>query len=552
MADYSKMSDAELMALVKPPSAATDYSKMSDADLLKVVNKPSALDEAYSSFDTGVAKGAAGLLGSVGDLTNLGAKGIEKASDFVNEKLGLPKYERPKEKGPIASFLDRNLPTSESMAREIQNRYYGGEKPYEPQTTPGRYIGKVGEFAASAPLMPGGLVAKALATAGGGVGAGGGGDIAENISGPDARMYGELIGGVAGAMSPSALGRVVTPFPATAQRQRAVDALREEGVTSLTAGQRTGSPALRYAESILGDAPGAGQGAANIQREGQEQFTRAAMRRAGQGLEDATPETLAANNARLGNQFEELSMRNALTPDNQFITDLTRSVRDYRNVPNSQQRALVQGYIDDIIGHVNAGQMSGAQYQEMRSRLSRQSNSLRNSDPTLSDALRDMRNALDNAMERSIPPGSPDAELWRQSRREYGSQKTIEQAASRAGEATAEGQIVPANLRNAVSAQNRGAYARGEGDFSDLARSGVNVMSPLPNSGTAQRNLLTDVAKLPLTASIGRTLMSRPAQTILGNQLVARQLENLPPARQAVIRALLAQDRSQLLGEPSN
>jgi hypothetical protein len=218
---------------------------------------------------------------------------------------------------------------------------------------------------------------------------------------------------------------------------------------------------------------------------GQEQFTRAAMRRAGQGLEDATPETLAANNQRLGDQFEHLSARNTLTPDNQFITDLTQAVRDYRNVPNSQQRAIVQGYIDDIVGHVNAGQMSGAQYQEMRSRLSRQSNSLRNSDPTLSDALRDMRNALDNAMERSIPAGSADAQLWRDSRREYGAQKTIEKAASRAGEATAEGQLVPANLRNAVSANNRGAYARGEGDFSELARAGSGVMAPLPNSGTA-------------------------------------------------------------------
>lgn len=36
MADYSKMSDAELMALVQP-KPAQDYSKMSDADLLKVV-----------------------------------------------------------------------------------------------------------------------------------------------------------------------------------------------------------------------------------------------------------------------------------------------------------------------------------------------------------------------------------------------------------------------------------------------------------------------------------------------------------------------------------
>lgn len=37
MADYSSMSDADLMAVVQPKSAAKDYSKVSDADLLKMV-----------------------------------------------------------------------------------------------------------------------------------------------------------------------------------------------------------------------------------------------------------------------------------------------------------------------------------------------------------------------------------------------------------------------------------------------------------------------------------------------------------------------------------
>ena len=35
--------------------------------------------------------------------------------------------------------------------------------------------------------------------------------------------------------------------------------------------------------------------------------------------------------------------------------------------------------------------------------------------------------------------------------------------------------------------QNRRAYARGQGDFADLARAGEGVMKPLPNSGTAPR-----------------------------------------------------------------
>jgi hypothetical protein len=255
---------------------------------------------------------------------------------------------------------------------------------------------------------------------------------------------------------------------------------------------------------------------------------------------------LAANQQRLGDAFRDLANRNNLNPDNQFITDITNAVRNYRRVPDSQQRQMVQGYVDDIIDHVNAGNMPGPQYQEMRSRLSRQSNNLRQSDPTLSEALRDMRNSLDAAMNRSIPAGSPDAALWQQSRREYAAQKVLEKAASRAGEATAEGQIVPASLRNAVAAENRGAYARGEGDFSELARAGSGIMAPLPNSGTGQRNLLTDVAKLPFTATAGRVITSRPAQAYLGNQVMARALDQLSPGQAAVLNAIMAAQQNRL------
>lgn len=533
-----------------PPGFVLDEKAVAALPLGFVVDQPSVAKDAYRSLDSGVARGISVLGGSIGDLSNLAAKGIEKASDWTNEKLGLPKYERPASKGAVASFLDK-IPTSETVGKDIQNRYYNGEKPYEPQTTAGRYAHKVGEFAPSAIIGPGGLVAKTLATVGGGVGAEGGGDIAEKVIGADARPYGEFAGGVAGAMTPLALGRAITPIPATAARQRLVDTLADEGVTSLTAGQRTGSKRLQYLESASSTAPGAGGGAERIQNEGQRQFTEAAMRRAGGGA-DATPEVLAANNQRLGDQFRDLSARNNLNPDNQFITDVTAAVRNYRRVPDSQQRQMVQGYIDDIIDHVNAGSMPGPQYQEMRSRLSRQANSLRQSDPTLSEALRDMRNALDGAMGRSISPA--DQAAWQTARREYGAQKTIEKAASRAGEATAEGQIVPSNLRNAIP-KTGGGYARGEGDFSELSRAGAGVMAPLPNSGTAQRqnafNLLNQATFGIIPAITGRAVTSRPVQQYLGNQALTQQLQNLPPARQAVVRALLGMERPDQIATPA-
>jgi hypothetical protein len=348
------------------------------------------------------------------------------------------------------------------------------------------------------------------------------------------------------------MARAITPNPTSPARQRLVDVLQSEGVTSLTAGQRTGNKALQYMEDGLGNAPGSGNKAARITREGQEQFTEAAMRRTGAGP-DAQPEVLKANHARLGKEFDDLSARNTMRPDNQFIADLTDSVKVYRNVPDSQQRAMVQGYIDDIVPHVNAGGMSGVEYQKMRSRMSAQSHRLRESDPDLSNALKGMRDALDNAMGRSIAPA--DQKAWQTARQQYGAQKDISKAASRAGEATQEGQITPANLRNVAATNNRDAFARGEGQFSELGRAGAGVMNPLPNSGTAQRyNVLSLANQMTLgavPAALGRALMSGPAQKYLGNQAMTKQLENLPSRQQALIRALLAQDR-QTLPAPSN
>lgn len=500
--------------------------------------QPSMAADIAKSAGVGLGRGVIGLGGMIGDLSDLGAKGIEHASNFVADKLGMERYKRPE--GP--SVLN-NIPTSASLTKNVEGIT---GKFYEPKTTAGKYAETVGEFLPAAAAGPGRMVAKLLSGVTGGLGSEAAGQFTEGTA---AEPYARVAGALAGGMAPMAAGRAVTPLPASARHQRLVDILQNEGVTSLTAGQRTGNNALKYAESILGDGPGAGQGTSRIQQEGQEQFTRAAMRRAGQGLDDATPETLLANQQRLNQQFEQLATRHNLVPDNQMITEITDAVRRYRNIPNSQQAQMLQGYIDDIIPHINAGAMPGVEYQPMRSMLSSDSHAVRQTDPYLSRALAGLRDALDNAMERSIPANSGDRELWRQSRREYGAQEVIKKAASKAGEATAEGQITPSNLRNTAAAENRSEYALGRGPFSELGRAGEGVMKPLPNSGTAQRNLLTDIAKMLITAPTGRALTSAPVQGYLGNQAIAETLRNMPPARQAALIALLGESgRARLEG----
>ncbi len=556
MADLSKLSDDELRALYNstqttapaPPVAAApvDFTKLTDDELraqYQATRPSSGTADVAKSAGVGLGKGAIGLAGLVGDLSGAGAKGLEYATNYVSDKLGVDRYQRPDK----PSILE-NIPTSASIQKGIEDRITG--EFYKPQTTLGKYAQSIGEMVPATAIGPGGAIMKGLSAIGAGTGSEAAGQLYE---GSAAEPYARVAGAVAGGLSPIALTRAVTPLPTSPARQRLVDLLQGEGVTSMTAGQVTGNKRLKALEDAAGNSPMAGSRHENIIRQGQEQFTEAALRRAGTGPM-ATPEVLAQNQRRLGDQFNDLSARNNLTPDNQFVTDLVGAARDYRVAPPSQQRAIVQGYVDDIVGHVNAGAMPGPQYQEMRSRMSRQADALRMSDPTLSNALRDMRNALDNGMERSIPVG-PDKGLWGQTRREYGAQKVIEKAASRAGEDTAEGIIVPANLRNAVAAENRGAYARGQGDFSELSRAGASVLKPLPSSGTAERtnafNLLNQATLGAVPAITGRTIMNPLVQRYLGNQALSG-VEGTPGLREALIRAMMGQDRTQLLGGPAN
>lgn len=522
--------------------------------------KPDVVEDVLRSGAGGIGKGAISLAGLPGDLAELGARGIDRATQFIGGKLGVDVQPR----------ADR-APTYGSA--DIKNAVEAATSKFaEPQTTAGKYASTVGEFVPAALMGPGGFARRvALGAVAPGIGSEAAGQATE---GTKYEPYARVAGALAGGIAPSVAGRVVTPLPTSPARQALVDTLTNEGVTSLTAGQRTGREGLRYAESALGNSLGAGNATNDITRAGQEQFTQAALRRAGAIGENAGPEVLAANQARLGNEFQRLSASNTLRMDPQFGNDLGAALRTYDRVPASQQRAIVQGYADDIIAHASAtGTMPGPQYQEMRSRLSRQANSLRQTDPTLSETLRDMRDALDNAMRRSISPA--DREAWDTARREYGAQKVIEKTASRAGEATAEGQLVPANLRNTVSIENRGAYARGEGDFADLARAGAGVMGSMPQSGTAPRAAVHMIASLlggglgtagglgigsGLGAALGatagpaiagRALMSRPVQGYLGNQVATPMLRNLNPRQAAIVNALIAAQQQRAIGPPA-
>lgn len=558
-------------ALLAQLNAGAGPKPVDDPQLLAQLNEsPSVAADVAKSGGVGLAKGAIGIAGAAGDVRHLASA----ATDYLGEKLGASPE-------AIQGFKDKAYNAAQYTApsrvladapasADIQKKVEGvtGQF-YKPQTIAGEYAQTAGEFAPG--LIGGGeglmarLATRVLLPAAASETAG------QVTKGSEAEPYARV---AAALMSPAitSIGRrAVTPLPASAERTALADTLRGEGV-NLTAGQATGSKPLLWAESTLGDMPFAGGRPAQMMEQQGEQFTSAALRRVGEAGNRATPDVVDNAFRRIGNQFETIGARNHVAPDAQFVQDL-RNVRDeYHNLVGPHARApVIDNTIRDITEQMraNGGILNGDQYNAMTSRLARQARGAK-TDPQLQETLQGLRESLDDAFERTLQQigNHQDLAALREARSQYRNLMVVEKAATGAGSASAEGMISPSQLRNAVVQQNRRSYARGQGDFADLARSGEALLKPLPNSGTAPRQMMQHIltggggaiggavggipgaiAGIAAPAALGRALMSRPAQAYLGNQLL--RPGDGDTASRALVRAIAAtRGAPPLTGDP--
>lgn len=477
----------------------------------------------------------------------------------------------------IASLITGETPRSYDQLLSAMRNQDARAK----ETNPGSYLaGQVGGgIAQGAVLGPASLGARGStlgrvaagsaadgAILGGLYGAGSGETADERISGARAGAAGGAIVGGAAPYAIAGVGnavkRVVSPLGIGAERQIAAQTLAREGVET-TAGQQTGSRALRYMESELG-----GSAAENMIERQAEQFTAAALKRAGVNAKRATPDVIDGAFNQLGGQFDRLGARNTLIPDQQMLGDIQTAVREYKDLAANPAPA-VDNFVKAITSALkkNPAGVPGDTYQSLRSQIERYARKA--SDPETAGALRGIKDALDDTMERGLAAsGSPDLGEWRAVRGAYRNLLVLQQAAGSAGENAAAGLLSPAQLRAAVvNKQGRGNYARGKGDFDELARAGEMLMRPMPNSGTAGRlkaqNLSSGLLAgggalaggLPGMAAgllaprlAGAAIMSRPGQAYLSNGLMSgpMSLEALVPLSRMAIGA--GNTQSQQIG----
>lgn len=474
------------------------------------------------SAGVGAAQGLIGLATLPANVEQLGRVGIDAAAKYMG-------YEDPQLiKGQyLTPYQDRK-----EQIESVTGKFY------EPQTRLGKYARTIGEFAPTGGVLgaasKGARMANAMSnilapalvseTAG------------QLTEGSEYEPLARIGGALGGGLTTAAVLKTATPIINEPTRQAQINLLNKEGVKSLTAGQKTGNDRLRWFESAAQSVPGGGRRGPKLMDKQKEEFTKAALRSAGIDADRATLSVIDDAFDNLGNQFDTLASNNAIRPDTQLIDDLTSAWKDYSRVKGESARApVVQNTIKDVVNAVqnprNKGLFSGKAYQTLRHDLGRIQRSQAQTDPALSEAVGNIRNALDDAMERSISP--QDAQQWRTIRDQYQNLLAIEKARLGAGESTALGFISPAQLRTAVKSQGKRSASRGQRDLYNLADAGEAIIKPLPSSGTSERLLARDLVnpKALASALVARVGMSRPMQNYLSNQRFANTINEFEKVR---------------------
>jgi len=375
---------------------------------------------------------------------------------------------------------------------------------------------------------------------------------------PYAKVAGALAGGVAGLKAERFGSRVVTPNPMTPERQSALDILNKEGV-QVPAGMATGSRFLKAAESEMG-----GARYADMIDRMNSQYTAAAINRLSpasgvRGETAWTPQVITRAEDNVGQVFNDVAKRNPVIPIDKRGADAMAKVADDFESLTGARSKLLDNVVKKIGNTGAAPAISGESYQALSSEIARLSRA--SSVPELKLGLSDIKSALDSAIERGLFNKS-DLDQWRQARRDWHNILLLNKSVAGSPEAAAYGLITPAKLTQAIDGMKRGNYARGKGDFSELARAGNQIMKSFQDSGTSTRLRSTAIpaavgaivggglgsipgAALGLLGPFigGRTLMSAPVQKYLVNQKMAAAPTGglLPTPLQGAIYAQLMQ-----------
>lgn len=347
----------------------------------------------------------------------------------------------------------------------------------------GNIAGSAAMFAPTA-LIPGANTMTGAALVGGVAGA-----IQPTATG-DSRLMntgGGVLSGMGGQALGNTVGRVMQPITSKLgpEEQALANTAGKEGIP-LSAGQATGSRPLQIAESVLENLPLTSSSQLAGRETQQRAFTAAALKRAGMTGDVAGAGELVAQKKALGGAMGDIADRNSLQFGDELLKKLPDITSDARRHLPGDLAERVGDTVDQVMSQRNQwNAMSGTNYQGWREPLRSLS-----SESGTGPYYQQIRKTLDTSFRDQLP--GVEGETFRQTSREYANLKTIIDAMGGAGNLPAKGQIAPSQISSALARSvGKENKALGVGDLNELSKVGqLFVKDQIPNSGTAQRQLI--------------------------------------------------------------
>lgn len=402
-----------------------------------------------------------------------------------------------------------------------------GATEYKPATWAGRRTMDALTAAPLAAANPASLPAMLMAGATGGQAA----ETAGNLGAPTSvQMAAALAGGIPGAkvgsMASNAsanLGGIPTPIA------RNVSATRAE--LAKTAAEKYGIPVrgamvegrtspARWLDSELNNVPFSNMRGSNEQV--QTAFNRAVGKTFGADAPELSPAVFDKAHNDLVGKLQGITPKLRANLDQQLMNDLGGIETSFARLKSQDGRAPIQNAVTDILDIVTAnnGSIPGDVYHSMIKRGGQLDRLSGNADPDVRYAARQIKDALEDAVERSLPAGSTSLRDFRDWRREWRSMSIAQDAVD------ASGNVTGARL-NQVARRSTNDYERGGGgDIAELGRIGGALLPEPPQSGTATRTRMMQSVTSPLAAALESTAGRAASSYLRSPMYLNRMIES--------------------------
>ncbi len=249
----------------------------------------------------------------------------------------------------------------------------------------------------------------------------------------------------------------------------------------VTGGQISNSPFVRFLNSTLQRLPFTGYAG---QSEGQQAaFNRAVASTFGEDAESITPDVMSRARNRLGSTFDMVAARTSIPVVGPLLNDLGNIEFEATRTLQPAELTPLRSQLEDILtlAAKNNGVLDGPAYQSLTRHGAPLGRLLRSTDPNTAFFGRQIRDALDNALEQNAPP--EELETLQNARAQWKNMITVAPLAAKA----TTGDISPGALLGQVNRTYRDFAYGGGGALGDLARIGRRFLAEPPSSGTAER-----------------------------------------------------------------